>query len=156
MKQTPPPLRTSLVTTVIATACIMILSGAMWVSTTGPQAVSLGDIVLSTVLVGSMIFPLAHLWVRARRDKKTISAQFLLWMSILWMTVAVIGIAANLWTGLSDSSPWTIARIIEFWAVLCMFVGMFISSLFQLSTAADWYVKESEAAYGLTHSQHAA
>ena len=151
MKQTPPPFRTSLTTTVIATACIMLLSAAMWVSAAGPQVVSLSDIVLSTVLVGSMIFPLAHMWVRARHQRKAISAQFLLWMSILWMMVAVIGIAANLWNGLSDASTWGVARNIEFWAVLVMFSGMFVSSLVQLATAADWYVKESEAAYGFRH-----
>jgi hypothetical protein len=44
-----------------------------------------------------------------------------------------------------------VARNVEFWAVLIMFAGMFVSSLVQLATAADWYVKESEAAYGFRH-----
>jgi hypothetical protein len=148
MNQKPSsPIGSSVTTTVVTTTCILVLAASTWVSTTGPQVVSLSDIVLSSVLVGSMVFPLAHLWVRNRRDSRKISSSFMVGMAILWMMVSVVGIAANLWNGLSDANPWTIARNVEFWAVLCMFGGMFVSSLMQLSTAADCHIQEAAAAY---------
>jgi heme A synthase len=144
----PKPLRRSLATTAFAIVSIMVLIGALWVSISGPQTVAASDLLLSTILLASLIFPLAYLWTSARVGaNKPIPARFMLWMSILWMLVSVAGTTVNLWSGLSVSGPWSLMRSIQFWAVLALFSGMFVSSLVQLATAADFYIKESAARY---------
>lgn len=144
------PIRNSVAVTAIATVCILVLIAATWVSMSGPQTVATTDVLVSTVILASLIFPLAYMWVAARGNKKkVVSARFLVLMSILWMIVSVVGITANLWAGLSNTGPWTAMRLVQFWAVLIMFSGMFVSSLVQLAAAADFYIRESAAAYGL-------
>jgi hypothetical protein len=145
---TAVPLRNSIATTAIATLTIMVFAAAIWVSMTGPQTVSAGEVLLSSVLMASLIFPLAYLWANSRAGaKKAVSARFMMSTSILWMLVSVVGISANLWLGLADAGSWTTLRSVQFWAILAMFAGMLVSSLVQLAAAADFHIKESAAHY---------
>jgi hypothetical protein len=140
----PGMLPRSLVNTAVATVCALVLVSCVWVSFAGARTVSLKEVVVSAVLLGSLIFPAVYVAERFRIQNKQLSSQATLILSILWMMVSVIGLAVTMWSAVGKDalSPFAFLGSFQFWFKIIIFGGMFVSSLFQLAQAADRRITE--------------
>jgi len=123
---------------------------ALW-STLAAGAVTTGEVMLFTMLVGSLLFPLFVMLHRSLRRRR--SAQWVMLIgSALWMTLSILGAVANISNGMGDD----LLHHILFFALMFLFVGMFYASLEQMAQLADARIRQSSAHYRMRLRSHRA
>jgi uncharacterized membrane protein len=148
---------TTIRTTAVVAACILVLAGLLWTMLTGWQRLSPGELILLSLLTGSLVFPLFSLLVRCHRGGRLASPRAMMWISIVWMMFSAMGIIVCLWRTLDDTMTFHLggsqqALVV---AVMMMFAAMFASALMQLASTADNYIREVQQRDRALHARAA-